>query len=47
MEAELLKIPFSEEEVRWELIKANGKKAPGPNGFTFKFAQTFWMEFEG
>lgn len=40
-EAILLDIQFAEEEVHQELISADKNKTLGPNGFTFKFAQTF------
>lgn len=39
--------PFSDEEIQQELMGANGNKAPGLDGFTFKFAQTFWLELKG
>lgn len=46
-EAESLEVPFDEGKIHRELININGNKAPGPDGFTSKFAQTFWPEFNG
>lgn len=46
MEADLLKIPFAEEEVRRELISADSNKALGAYGFIFKFAQIFRTELK-
>lgn len=34
---DLLEVPFSEEEIKRKLMSADGNKAPGPNGFPFKF----------
>lgn len=45
-EADLLEVPFSEEEIRRELMCTNGNKAPKTDGFTFKFAQKFWPKFK-
>lgn len=45
-EAELLEMSFLEEEVYKELKGADESKAPGPDRFTFKFAQTYWPKFE-
>ena len=35
-------LPFTKEEVRAALYELNGKKAPGPNGFTAAFWQFSW-----
>lgn len=40
-DAELLKVPFIEEEIQRELMGTDDNKVPGSNGFTFKFAQFF------
>lgn len=38
----MLELPFEEEEV-WEAVKRCGcSKAPGPDGFNFKFIKKFW-----
>ncbi|KAK1282110.1 hypothetical protein QJS10_CPB22g00394 [Acorus calamus] len=37
-----LSCPFQEEEIRHVIFSAEGDKAPGPDGFTFRFFQTFW-----
>ncbi|KAK1319585.1 hypothetical protein QJS10_CPB04g01321 [Acorus calamus] len=37
-----LSCPFQEEEIRLVIFSAEGNKAPGPDGFTFWFFQTFW-----
>lgn len=42
-EANRLEDPFSEKEV-WEAIKGcESSKAPGPNGFNFRFIKQFWV----
>ena len=41
-EAENLEIPFFEEEVYFALMKMNGDKASGPDGFTVAFWQNYW-----
>lgn len=42
-----LEVPFYNEDVLQELISSDGNKAPGPDGFNFKFAQTFCQTLEG
>ena len=41
-EADILELPFMEEEVHSTLMDINGDKAPGPNGFTGAFWQFCW-----
>ena len=41
-EAEVLELPFTEEEIHFALMEMNGDKAPGPNGFTVAFWQFCW-----
>ena len=41
-EAENLEIPFYENEIQSALMKMNGDKAPGPDGFTMAFWQSSW-----
>ena len=41
-EAEVLKLPFTEEEIHFALIEMKGDKAPGPDGFTVAFWQAYW-----
>ncbi|RVW44757.1 hypothetical protein CK203_081811 [Vitis vinifera] len=41
-EADILKLPFMEEEVHSALRDMNGDKAPGPDGFTGAFWQFCW-----
>ena len=41
-EADILELPFMEEEVHSALMDMNGDKAPGPNGFTGAFWQFYW-----
>ena len=41
-EAEVLELPFIEEEIHSTLVEMNGDKAPGPNGFTVTFWQFCW-----
>ncbi|RVW82040.1 hypothetical protein CK203_049062 [Vitis vinifera] len=43
-EAEFLEVPFSEEEIHSALLELNGDKAPGPDGFTMAFWQTWGAE---
>ena len=38
-EAEVLELPFTEEEIHSALMEMNGDKAPGPDGFTVAFWQ--------
>ncbi|RVW74669.1 putative ribonuclease H protein [Vitis vinifera] len=38
-EAEVLELPFTEEEIHSALMEMNGDKAPGPDGFTMAFWQ--------
>lgn len=42
-----LEIHFLEEEILKSLKEVDGHKVPGPNGFPFKFAQSFWEVFKG
>ena len=37
-----LEAPFTLEEIYHTLFSCNPNKAPGPNGFSFLFYQTFW-----
>ena len=41
-EADILELPFMEEEVHSALMDMNGDKAPGPDGFTGAFWQFCW-----
>ena len=41
-EAEVLEMPFTEEEIYAALMDMNGDKAPGPDGFTVAFWQSSW-----
>lgn len=41
-EADFLERPFSEEEVWNAVCACGGSKAPGPDGFNFKYLKTFW-----
>ena len=41
-EADILELPFTEEEVHSALMDMNGDKAPGPDGFTGAFWQFCW-----
>ncbi|RVW53840.1 LINE-1 reverse transcriptase-like [Vitis vinifera] len=41
-EAEALEFPFSEAEIYAALMRMNGDKAPGPDGFTVAFWQKCW-----
>ncbi|KAK1283408.1 hypothetical protein QJS10_CPB21g01069 [Acorus calamus] len=34
--------PFHEEDIQRAVFSAEGDKAPGPDGFTFRFFQAFW-----
>jgi hypothetical protein len=38
----LLEKPFTEEEIKKIVFSYNSNKAPGPNGFSFQFYQSFW-----
>lgn len=40
-DANQVKAPFTEEEIRWELMSADGNKASGLDDFTFKFSKCF------
>lgn len=40
-----LEAPFEEDEIRCALMEVEGDKAPGPDGFPFHFAQSFWSLF--
>lgn len=44
---ELLKVPFSKEEIRQELMGDDSNKASSLDKFTSKFAQTFWKDLKG
>lgn len=46
-EATALEAPFFEEEIFQCLMKVYGSKSPGPDVFSFKFAQPFWGVFKG
>ncbi|RVX19221.1 hypothetical protein CK203_008528 [Vitis vinifera] len=41
-EAEVLELPFTEEEIHSALMEMNGDKALGPDGFTVAFWQACW-----
>ena len=41
-ENEVLEAPFSEEEIRAAVFESYAEGAPGPDGFSFLFYQTFW-----
>ncbi|RVW24909.1 hypothetical protein CK203_079460 [Vitis vinifera] len=41
-EAEVLELPFTEEEIHFALMEMKGDKAPGPDGFTMAFWQACW-----
>ena len=41
-EAEVLELPFIEEEIHSAPMEMNGDKAPGPDGFTVTFWQACW-----
>lgn len=47
MVTDLLEVSFSKKEVHKEFMGADGNKAPGPDGFSFKFFQSFWSNFKG
>ncbi|KAK1326980.1 hypothetical protein QJS10_CPA01g01725 [Acorus calamus] len=38
-----LEAPFTEEEVQRAIFGTEADKAPGPDGFGFRFYQTFWL----
>lgn len=42
-----LEAPFSLEEIRATLFSCNPNKAPGPDGLSFLFYQTFWDLIQG
>ena len=42
MEALILEVPFTEDEVHIALGELNGDKAPAPDGFTVAFWQFGW-----
>ncbi|RVW22389.1 putative mitochondrial protein [Vitis vinifera] len=46
-EADILELPFMEEEVHSALMDMNGDKAPGPDGFTGAFWQFCWEFVKG
>lgn len=37
-----LEVPFSEEEIKRSIWNCGRNKAPGPNGYSFKFIKMFW-----
>jgi len=39
-------LPFSKDEIKRAVWDCGGAKAPGPDGFTFKFFKIFWHLFE-
>lgn len=43
----LFKISFTEGNVHWELMNADGNKVSGQDSFTFKFAKAFWPKLKG
>lgn len=46
-EANLLEVPFTEQEIHGELMRADGNKAPDSDYFNFKFVQKFWSNLKG
>lgn len=47
VKADFLEVPFFVEEIKQELMGANGNKALGFDGFPLKFAQIFWSNLKG
>lgn len=45
-DCELLDKPFSIEEVEFAVKSCGNDKAPGPDGFTFKFIKEFWQDLK-
>ncbi|XP_022041656.2 uncharacterized protein LOC110944302 [Helianthus annuus] len=45
-EAESLVIPFSDKEIKEALFDCGSDKAPGPDGFNFRFIKKYWALFE-
>ncbi|KAJ0936414.1 putative RNA-directed DNA polymerase [Helianthus annuus] len=45
-EAASLIIPFSKEEIKSAVFECGADKAPGPDGFNFKFIKRYWSLFE-
>ncbi|XP_076945024.1 uncharacterized protein LOC143615917 [Bidens hawaiensis] len=43
----ILDAPFSVVEIKDAVRECDGERAPGPDGFNFKFLKTFWSCFEG
>lgn len=46
MQASTLEAPFTKDEVFLLLKEVGGEKTLGPNGFSFRFAQSFWEVFK-
>nr|GEY14186.1 hypothetical protein [Tanacetum cinerariifolium] len=42
MQSEFLERQISREEIKKDVWDCGGERAPGPDGFTFKFVTTFW-----
>ena len=47
MDAIRLEAPFSVEEIKEAVWACGGERAPGPDGYTFKFLKTFWETIKG
>lgn len=43
----MLEVSFFEEEIYKEIKGVDGNKAPGLDGFTFRFTQMCWPELKG
>jgi hypothetical protein len=43
----MLVAPFSLEEIEDVVLRSDGKKSPGPDGFNFAFLKTFWQMLKG
>jgi hypothetical protein len=41
-QSDMLEKPFTEEEIKKMVFSCNPNKAPGHNGFSFQFYQSFW-----
>ncbi|KAJ0768031.1 putative RNA-directed DNA polymerase [Helianthus annuus] len=46
-EADSLVCPFSQKEIKEAVFDCGSDKAPGPDGFNFRFIKRFWHLFEG